>query len=321
MAKSARRKGASPDRPRKIGQRGRSPARKADDCIIPPRIPPEALGQFVLSGEAEHERASIRQYVEQQAKERVLHVERVNAERIMGRQYEVWDVHTDKERWWVVTSPTNLYSQELFPSADYTLSFHVGLMARVTARQEAPATAEQRDRAAVPWRRLQQAEQAWEYGDEAEDFQAVGMRCRECLLEIARGLANPSMVPTGSEAPKAADFVSWSDLIAGYVAPGGSGEEVRRYLRTTAKATWQYVNWLIHAGNAVRFDARIAVDSTAHVLGSFVAAVIRRERGTPDRCPNCRSYQLDAAYDPSLNSPSPYRSVCKSCGWTENAPG
>ncbi len=286
-----------------------------DDCVVPPRIPPEALKDFVLSGEAEDERQSIRDYVTSQAREKVLHVERLNRERILGREYEVWDVHTDESRWWVITSPTNLYSQELFPSADYTLSFHVGLMARMMARHET-ATAEERDRTAVPWRRLQQAEEALETGDEAEDFQAVGMRCRECLLELTRSLSDAAMVPVGSEVPKAADFVNWSDVIAGHVAPGGSGEELRRYLRAVAKSTWQYVNWLTHATNAVRFDGRIAVDSTSHVLGSFVAAAIRREQGTPDRCPTCKSYQLDSVYDPEIDSPHPYRLVCRRCDWT-----
>jgi hypothetical protein len=37
------------------------------------------------------------------------------------------------------------------------------------------------------------------------------------------------------------------------------------------------------------FDARIAVDSTSHVISAFVAAAIRRERGVPDRCPICKS--------------------------------
>jgi hypothetical protein len=303
------------------GYRQRTPKRakplpSLDDCVIPPRIPPEVLKDFVLSGEAEDERQSIRDYVALEAHEKVLHVERVNRERIFGREYEVWDVHTDKSRWWVITSPTNLYSQELFPSADYTLSLHVGLMARVMARQEPATTAEERDRTAVPWRRLQQAEEALEAGDEAEDFQAVGMRCRECLIELTRSLSDPAMVPAGSDAPKAADFVSWSDLIAGYVAPGSGGEEVRRYLRAVAKSTWQYVNWLTHATNAVRFDGRIALDSTSHVLGSFVAAAIRRERGMPDRCPTCRSYQLDSVYDPGSDSPHPYRLVCRRCNWT-----
>ncbi len=128
---------------------------------------------------------------------------------------------------------------------------------------------------AVAWRRWHQAEEALERGEEAEDFQAVGMRCRESLLEMVRGMADRGMVPPSTEPPKAADFVGWSDLIVGHVVQGNSGDELRRHLRTVAKSAWQYVNWLTHATNAVRFDARIAVESTSHVLGAFGAAVIR----------------------------------------------
>src|SRR5687767_12843601 len=94
------------------------------------------------------------------------------------------------------------------------------------------------------------------------------MRCRECLLEMVRAMAEPAMVPAGVETPKAADFVNWSELIFAHVAPGASADELRRYRRSVAKNAWQYVNWLTHAANAVRFDARIAVESTSHVLSA-----------------------------------------------------
>jgi predicted Zn-ribbon and HTH transcriptional regulator len=112
--------------------------------------------------------------------------------------------------------------------------------------------------------------------------------------------------------------VGWSDLIVGHVVLGSSGDELRRHLRTLAKSTWQYVNWLTHAKSAVRFDARIAVESTSHVLNAFGAAIIRSERGVPDRCPSCQSYQIDSVYDPDIESVHPYRSVCRSCGWSEH---
>ena len=291
-----------------------------DDHVLPPKLAPETVSRFVLSGEAEHEREQIREYVEAEAHEEVRHAERIKAERIFERQYEVWDVHTNKNRWWVITEPTNLYSQEEFPSADYTLSLHVGLTARVMARQESPADGEERERSAVPWRRWQQAVEALERADEAEDFQAVGMRCRECLLEMIRTLAHGAMVPSAQEPPKAADFIGWSDLIVGHVVQGASGDELRRHLRATAKSTWQYVNWLTHAKNAVRFDARIAVESTSSVLGGFGAAVTRQERGVPDRCPTCRSYQIASVYDAESESGHPYRSVCTRCGWTDGGP-
>ena len=85
------------------------------DCTIPPAIPDTALPDLVFKRDLDAEMA-IRRYVEWQGKEEVTHAERVTR--------------------WVITSPADLYSQELFPSLDYTISFHVG----VTARMMLPAT-------------------------------------------------------------------------------------------------------------------------------------------------------------------------------------
>jgi hypothetical protein len=86
---------------------------------------------------------AISDYVETQARdEKVQHAEKIMSEHVVGRDYDCWDVHTDKDRYWVITSPTNLYSQHYFPSLDYTLSFHIGVMLRVMALQRgAPSPA------------------------------------------------------------------------------------------------------------------------------------------------------------------------------------
>ena len=58
--------------------------------------------------------------------ETVQNVERVKAEYVMGTPYEIWDVTTDKDRWWVITNSTNLYSQRHFPSLDTHFHFTSG---------------------------------------------------------------------------------------------------------------------------------------------------------------------------------------------------
>jgi len=107
------------------------------DCVLPPTLPKDELHKLLFR-HSEDAAQRIKEYVEWQAHggETVLHAEQVASERVFGRDYDVWDVHTDKERWWVITSPTNLYSQSLMPSLDYTLSFHIGVMARVAARRD-----------------------------------------------------------------------------------------------------------------------------------------------------------------------------------------
>jgi hypothetical protein len=68
----------------------------------------------------EHQKRSIRQYFESQVDDETIeHLEKVTSEHIFGRTHDVWDVHTDKDRWWVVTDFTNLYSQRDFRSMDY----------------------------------------------------------------------------------------------------------------------------------------------------------------------------------------------------------
>ncbi len=128
--------------------------------------------------------------------EEVVRLEKVASETALGQRYDVWDVHTSKHRWWVVTNPTNLYSQTELPSMDHALSFHLGLRLRIVERQRKdPPGEEERARLAGAWRRFGQAVDGLNAADEAEEFQAVGMRCRECLLAFVRDVAHEYPVP------------------------------------------------------------------------------------------------------------------------------
>lgn len=261
----------------------------------------------------EHERRNITQYVEIEAgDEEILRAEKISSEVVFEQRYDVWDVETDQNRWWVITNATNLYLQSEFKSMDHVLSFHIGLMQRVFAKntRKAHTGEEESDRLRVAWRKWEQAAQAMDQAEEAEDFQAIGMRCREALLDFVRAVAHEAMVPNGEEKPKGADFVRWSQHIAAAVAPTSS--RLRAYLRRTAASTWELVNWLTHEANARRIDGILATDATAHVLNVFGMALVRHERGEPDRCPECRSYRLAGDYRPEADV---YVTLCEACKW------
>jgi hypothetical protein len=245
----------------------------------------------------------------------VEHPEKIAVERVHGVPHDVWDVHGSDGRWWVITNPTNLHCAERFPSMDEAFAFHIGVTGRLIAREalDAPVREEHRGHLSQSWRRYEQATRAHNEGDEAEDFQAVGIRLREAPLSLVTDLANESlMVPEGDEAPKQGDFVNWTALIANGIAPGSRNARLRTYLKMTAKATWELVNWLTHDKNATQFDGLMTLDATANVLEAFSNATIRFERGEAERCPSCGSYQLSKDYEDDTYAEFAY---CKVCDW------
>jgi len=283
------------------------------ECVIPPPPAKHILTSYSLS--SPRRKKEIAQYVLTQASdEHVLHVERVKSEHILGRDHHVWDVHTDKDRYWVITSPTNLYSQHYFPSLDYTLSFHVGVMLRVAAAQGGAPTPSHQTRFAPYWRRWDQATESYDNAEEVEDYQAVGMKCRETLIQFAKSLAKPEMVPEGEEAPKRSDVIHWLELVANFVAKGQRNDDIRSYLKVVSKNSWQLANWLTHTGAAVREDASFVLDATHHVLSAFGSAVMRHEGNAPETCPDCGSRSIETEFDFDL-MPNPYIPYCTHCGW------
>jgi hypothetical protein len=52
--------------------------------------------------------------VEEQAREEVVHLEKAASEMVGPVGHDIWDVHCPTSRWWVITEPTHLYSQEDF---------------------------------------------------------------------------------------------------------------------------------------------------------------------------------------------------------------
>jgi hypothetical protein len=268
-----------------------------------------------------HEERDIRLYMELECpEEKITHLEKVATERVFGMKHDVWDVHTDQGRWWVITDPTNLYRQPDFHSMDMAVTFHLGLRARMIARQDSGVSEEEKSRLSATIRRWEQAADALENADEAEEFQAVGMRCRECLLSLVGEATDPSMVPPGREAPKEGDFVHWAEHLADAVAGGSSSDRIRGYLKAVATRTWELVGWLTHAANATREDGQFALDATIHVVNSFAGALVRKERKAPERCPKCSSYRLTSDYRPEINREPPYVTLCEACGWEDLPP-
>jgi hypothetical protein len=251
------------------------------------------------------ERDRVRSYVENQAHEEVVHVEKAASELVGPVRHDIWDVHCTDSRWWVITEPTNLYSQEDFKSRDVALTFHIGLSLRLSYLYDRriPVEIPAADLLPGTWRRWEQAFEAYDSGDEAENFQAVGVRLRECLVSFIGETSNDDLVPVGQEPPQGANFKAWTELLANALASGESNAHLRSYLKKLSVETWEYVNWLTHAKNAIRMDAEFGVKAVEHLLGAFTAARIRL-RYPDTRCAECGSYRIVGG-------------TCEHCGWED----
>jgi hypothetical protein len=114
----------------------------------------------------------VRNYMKSQAPDlTVQFVQKVYSENVLNIRHDVWDVHTNVDRWWIITEPMNLYAQEQFPNMDLALSFHIGLCVRLSERQKLS------DIPAEPFmaclRALQETSEALEHAEELADFQGV----------------------------------------------------------------------------------------------------------------------------------------------------
>lgn len=266
----------------------------------------------------DYKQEEIRHYVELEAEdEKVTHVQWLRTEYAFGDRHDVWDVRTDKDRYWVISNPTNLYTQTDFVALDQAITYHFGLSVVLAARtRRKPVSAEEEAEAPSAWRGFEQASAELDRANEAEDFQAVGMRCRETLLAFVDEVLRDELpLVIEREPPKKADFTGWMDVIARSLAPGGSNERLRALLRAVAEETWQFVNAVTHKKDARRVHGEIAIEAVRSTMLLFTPLVARTRLAIPDECPHCESYRVTHRFDHETGKSS---RLCEACGWEED---
>lgn len=263
----------------------------------------------------ENEELTIRAYVNGQSPvdDQVDLVQKIGSRRIMGRIHDMYDVHTATTRYWVITDPTNLYLQADFPQVEQALIFHLGMGIFIAEHSRSKMDQGKQEYVPPAWRRFQQALDAMNDASESEDFQAVGIKCRDALIALVRQHKDaPWVGDPGEESPKAADFKGWGNVFAERLAEG----RLRNYLKSLVDKTWDLTVWLQHYSNATPIDADIVLDSTSHLISMFGRLIHRLEEGEPDRCPRCKSYRLDEGIDQDDDREGFWEyTVCGACGW------
>lgn len=263
----------------------------------------------------EHEARSIRDYVNTQSPgdDQAGLVQKIGSKRILSRVHQMYDVHCAKSRWWVITDPTNLYSQDDFPDVEQALIFHLGLGLFMMQRGRVELDDEHEGLVQGSWRRYSQAVDIMDAASESEDFQSVGIKCRDALIALAKDHADEEWVGQLADRPKAADFKGWGNIFAERLADG----KVRAYAKALVDRTWDMTVWLQHKSDATPVDADFVLDATQHLLVVMASLMLSRGPGPPPRCPGCASYRLaddlEVVQEPERGGL--YSTVCGACGW------
>lgn len=264
----------------------------------------------------EEEIDEVREYFEWQAPGlEVTFMQKIYSETVLNTRHDVWDIHTNKNRWWVITGGTNLYSQEQFPNMDLALTFHIGLILRI------PRTEEQQlgDLRILPFgpvlEKLKEAEWALTQAHDLPSYQAVGVRCRETLLELI-GAAQDAATWTDAP-PQRANFRSWTEIICNNLLPGDTNKVRRGTLKSVLESAWTFSNWLTHAKSTTWVDADMAHSQTQHAVGMATSLILRELRRVPEECPKCCSPHLEPEHGENAAAPGVLweRPRCTDCGW------
>ena len=170
-------------------------------------------------------------------------IQKVYSENLLGHCHDVWDVHTDQDRWWVITNPSNLYSQEQFPNMDLALTFHVGLCLRIPRSEKQKLSELPLEPFAQCYRYLSEASEALGQAEEVLDYQSIGMRCREALLAFAEAAQTVLPWTSTDPKPKQADLRAWADHICTVTMVGDSHKERRHLFKNQLETAWSFANF------------------------------------------------------------------------------
>jgi hypothetical protein len=170
-------------------------ARRTGSGVVVHDDPPVDDEEPVSVDPRDDEERQIIGYVEIEACEGVVSLEKVQSVRLGTVRHDIWDVQCESTRWWAITDPLAAYDQEDYRHSDPALSFHVGITARLADEDRTGSDA---------WRAWHRAADVLADATSADAAGTVG-----AALVAALAAAK---VPDGPLTPLArgiADYVAW----------------------------------------------------------------------------------------------------------------
>ena len=83
-------------------------------------------------------------------------------------------------------------------------------------------------------RKLKNIAQLIDEATEIEDFQSIGVQCREILIELGNSIYKPEMA-TSEEQPQKSNFKKKAELFVNYCLEGSENSDYRNYIKKLQK--------------------------------------------------------------------------------------
>ena len=199
----------------------------------------------------------------------------------------------------------NLYLQDaLYLTADEVYSFHVGLMSRMMKAREEYISEDYIEAATlgieitpVLLRKLRNTADKLENAKEIEDFQAIGVQCREILIELGNAIYMPGM-EGDEEQPQKSNFKKKAELFIKFYLNDSENSDYRSYIKKITEATWDYANKITHSQNTTIYEASTCIaliislisiyENVQHKIFDPISQFI---------CKNCKSKKVTISGD------------------------
>ena len=227
----------------------------------------------------------------------------------LGIDVRVWNVKTDFDGdWWVVEGdgiPMNLYPQRAYYfCANEVYSFHMGLIQRMSAAQgkynpEDFVNGVTLSAEITPqlFRKLKSVAALIDTAREIEDFQAIGVQCRETLIELGNYIYDPAMAGNEDQ-PQASNFKRKCELFIQFHLKGSENADYRSIIKKLTESTWDYANKITHSRSTTYYDASTGITLCIALVGVYENILQKVfDPFSQYQCSVCRSKKLSIDCD------------------------
>lgn len=250
----------------------------------------------------------IEDYVEWQCrgKAKVIHSKPEQTYSELGFEITIWNVKTDNDgSWWVAQGdlPMNLYPQDqaYYFATDEVFSFHLGIMLRLMNDEENKpeniihSIASGTEISINLKRKLVIASQRLQEAVEIEDIQAIGVTCRETLIELINYLFELDDFE-GQDDFKKSDVKNRGSLAIDKYLIGSENSDLRKHLRNILNGAWDFSNSITHSSSKTVYEASICLTMTTAAVSVFEDLLNKQhDIVSAIRCKNCGSKRLIVA--------------------------